>query len=127
MIKINCLFDSFYLKPIILCFIIYIILKNDIGKTTDGWGVKVERVEIKDVKLPDQMQRLMAQEPEASREAKAKVIAAEGEAKAAIALKNAADIIAKSPTALQLRYLQTLADISAEKNSTIVFPVSFSY
>jgi erythrocyte band 7 integral membrane protein len=107
MIKINCLFDSFYLKPIILCFIIYIILKNDIGKTTDGWGVKVERVEIKDVKLPNQMQRSMAQEAEASREAKAKVIAAEGEAKAAIALKNAADIIAKSATALQLRYLQT--------------------
>ena len=65
----------------------------------------------------------MAKEAEASREAKAKVVAAEGEAKAAIALKAAADIIAESPTALQLRYLQTLTNISAEKNSTIVFPV----
>ena len=69
------------------------------------------------------MQRVMAAEAEAAREARAKVIAAEGEEKASIALKSAADVISQSPTALQLRYLQTLTHIAAEKNSTIVFPV----
>jgi erythrocyte band 7 integral membrane protein len=90
---------------------------------TDPWGVKVERVEVKDVRLPVQMQRSMATEAEAAREARAKVVAAEGEQKASAALKLAADVINQSPTALQLRYLQTLTHISAEKNSTIVFPV----
>jgi erythrocyte band 7 integral membrane protein len=90
---------------------------------TDPWGVKVERVEVKDVGLPVQMQRSMATEAEAAREARAKVVAAEGEQKASAALKLAADVINQSPTALQLRYLQTLTHISAEKNSTIVFPV----
>lgn len=77
----------------------------------------------KDVRLPIQMQRAMATEAESTREARAKVIAAEGEHKAAAALKLAGDTINQSPTALQLRYLQTLVHISAEKNSTIIFPV----
>merc|ERR1712233_171527 len=86
-------------------------------------GVHVDRVEIKDVRLPQQLQRAMAAEAEATREARAKVIAAEGEQKASRALKEASDIISESPAALQLRYLQTLATISSEKNSTIVFPI----
>ncbi|CAG2118700.1 unnamed protein product [Medioppia subpectinata] len=90
---------------------------------THPWGVKVERVEIKDAHLPVQMQRAMAAEAEASREARAKVISAEGEQRASRALKEAADVISESPAALQLRYLQTLATIATEKNSTIVFPV----
>ncbi len=77
----------------------------------------------KDVRLPQSMQRSMAAEAEASREARAKVIAAEGEQKASRQLKEAADVIAESPIALQLRYLQTLTHISAEKNSTIIFPI----
>ena len=77
----------------------------------------------KDVRLPQSMQRSMAAEAEAGREARAKVIAAEGEQKASRQLKEAADVIAESPIALQLRYLQTLTHISAEKNSTIIFPV----
>lgn len=90
---------------------------------TDPWGVHVDRVEIKDVRLPQQMQRAMAAEAEATRDARAKVIASEGEQKASKALKEAADIIGQSPSALQLRYLQTLNSISAEKNSTIIFPL----
>lgn len=90
---------------------------------TDDWGVKVERVELKDVRLPVQMQRAMATEAEATREARAKVVAAEGEEKASVALKAAADTINQNPIALQLRYLQTLTHIAAEKNSTIVFPI----
>ncbi|XP_055353982.1 band 7 protein AGAP004871-like [Paramacrobiotus metropolitanus] len=94
-----------------------------LDESTEAWGIKVERVEVKDVRLPVQLQRAMAAEAEAAREARAKVIAAEGEQKAARALKEAADIIAESPGALQLRYLQTLNTISAEKNSTIIFPI----
>ncbi|XP_042335664.1 stomatin isoform X1 [Sceloporus undulatus] len=90
---------------------------------TDDWGIKVERVEIKDVKLPVQLQRAMAAEAEATREARAKVIAAEGEMNASRALKEASIVITESPAALQLRYLQTLTTIAAEKNSTIVFPL----
>ncbi|CAL8317872.1 unnamed protein product [Lota lota] len=90
---------------------------------TDDWGIKVERVEIKDVKLPLQLQRAMAAEAEASREARAKVIAAEGEMNASRALKEASLVIAESPSGLQLRYLQTLNTIAAEKNSTIIFPL----
>jgi len=75
------------------------------------------------VRLPVQMQRAMATEAEATREARAKVVAAEGEQKASVALKQAADVINQSPIALQLRYLQTLTNISAEKNSTIIFPI----
>ena len=83
----------------------------------------MERVEVKDVRVPEQLQRAMAAEAEAAREARAKVIAAEGEHKASRALRQAAEVIVDSPAALQLRYLQTLNSISAENNSTIVFPV----
>jgi erythrocyte band 7 integral membrane protein len=98
-------------------------MQNILDEATDPWGIKVERVEVKDVRLPVQMQRAMAAEAEASRDARAKVIAAEGEQKASRALKEAADVIMDSPAALQLRYLQTLSSIAAEKNSTIVFPI----
>merc|ERR1712115_217608 len=98
-------------------------LKSMIDTATDPWGIDIERVEVKDVRLPQSLQRAMAAEAEASREARAKVIAAEGEQKASKALKEASDIISASPAALQLRYLQTLATISSEKNSTIVFPI----
>ena len=80
-------------------------------------------MEVKDVRVPEQLQRAMAAEAEAAREARAKVIAAEGEHKASRALRQAAEVIVDSPAALQLRYLQTLNSISAENNSTIVFPV----
>lgn len=98
-------------------------MSNILDHSTDPWGVKVERVEIKDVSLPTQLQRAMATEAEAAREARAKVIAAEGEMKASRALKEAADTLSESPAALQLRYLQTLNSISSEKNSTIIFPL----
>ncbi|CAF1069875.1 unnamed protein product [Rotaria magnacalcarata] len=98
-------------------------MQAHLDEGTDPWGVKVERVEIKDVRLPVSMQRSMAAEAEAAREARAKIIAAEGEQKASRSLKEAADVINESPIALQLRYLQTLTHISAEKNSTIVFPI----
>ncbi|XP_046657448.1 band 7 protein AGAP004871-like isoform X4 [Daphnia pulicaria] len=98
-----------------------------LDEATESWGIKVERVEIKDVRLPVQLQRAMAAEAEASREARAKVIAAEGEFKASTALKEASMVIAQSPAALQLRYLQTLSTISAEKNSTIIFPLPIDF
>jgi len=98
-------------------------IQRVVDVATDPWGVKVERVELKDVRLPQQLQRAMAAEAEASREARAKVIAAEGEMNAARALKEASDVISESPQAIQLRYLQTLQTISAEKNSTIIFPL----
>ncbi|KAJ3606003.1 hypothetical protein NHX12_028046 [Muraenolepis orangiensis] len=86
-------------------------------------SMQVSRVEIKDVKLPMQLQRAMAAEAEATREARAKVISAEGEMNASRALKEASLVIAESPSGLQLRYLQTLSTIAAEKNSTIIFPL----
>ncbi|XP_043286389.1 band 7 protein AGAP004871 [Venturia canescens] len=98
-------------------------MQMSLDEATDSWGIKVERVEIKDVRLPVQLQRAMAAEAEAAREARAKVIAAEGEQKASRALREASEVIGDSPAALQLRYLQTLNTISAEKNSTIVFPL----
>nr|XP_023661022.1 erythrocyte band 7 integral membrane protein-like [Paramormyrops kingsleyae] len=98
-------------------------MQSNLDEATDSWGIKVERVEIKDVKLPQQLQRAMAAEAEATREARAKVIAAEGEMNASRALKEASLVIAESPSALQLRYLQTLNTIAAEKNSTIIFPL----
>ena len=98
-------------------------IQHILDVATDPWGVKVERVEIKDVRLPQMLQRAMAAEAEASREARAKVIAAEGEMNASRALKEASEIIAESPQALQLRYLQTLQSIAAERNSTIIFPL----
>jgi len=96
---------------------------GSLDSATDPWGIRVERVEVKDVRLPQQLQRAMAAEAEATRQARAKVIEAEGEQKASRALKEASDIISSSPAALQLRYLQTLSSISAEKNSTIIFPL----
>ncbi|KHJ43320.1 SPFH/Band 7/PHB domain protein [Trichuris suis] len=90
---------------------------------TEHWGIKVERVEVKDIRLPQQLTRAMAAEAEAAREARAKVVAAEGEMKASHALKEAADVLADSPVAIQLRHLQALSSIAAEQNSTIVFPV----
>lgn len=102
------------------------IMQSSLDEATDPWGVKVERVEIKDVRLPVQLQRAMAAEAEAAREARAKVIAAEGEQKASHALKEAASVIQESPSALQLRYLQTLNSIAAEHNSTIIFPMPIS-
>ncbi len=89
---------------------------------TEAWGVIVPVVEIKDIELPEGMQRAMAKQAEAEREKRAKIIAAEGEALSAQKLAEAADIIAAHPIALQLRNLQTMAEISVEKNSTIIFP-----
>uniref|UniRef100_H2ZFR6 Band 7 domain-containing protein n=1 Tax=Ciona savignyi TaxID=51511 RepID=H2ZFR6_CIOSA len=98
-------------------------MQETLDEATDPWGIKVERVEIKDVRLPVQLQRAMAAEAEAAREARAKVIAAEGEMNASRKLKEAADVMSESPNSMQLRYLQTLTSISAEKNSTIIFPL----
>jgi len=94
-----------------------------LDNATDRWGVKVERVEMKDVGLPADMQRSFAAEAEADREAKAKLISAEGEQRASRKLKEAADVMDESPATLQLRYLQTLNTISAENNHTYVFPL----
>ncbi|UYV78082.1 hypothetical protein LAZ67_16000045 [Cordylochernes scorpioides] len=92
-------------------------------EATENWGIRVERVEIKDFKLPEQLQKSMAAEAEASREARAKVIAAEGEQMASRALKEAADVIVESPAALQLRYLQTLRAMSGDGSNTVVVAV----
>jgi len=100
-------------------------IKNVIDLHTEPWGSQVTAVEIKDITLPDNMQRAMAREAEAERERRAKIVAAEGEYQAAVKLGEAADIIAQHPVALQLRTLQTMAEISIEKNSTIIFPAQF--
>jgi regulator of protease activity HflC (stomatin/prohibitin superfamily) len=98
-------------------------LQISLDTQTEPWGVKVHRVEIRDVGLPEQMQRAMARQAEAERERRAKIIAAEGELQASQKLGEAADVIASSPGALQLRQLQTMVEISAERNSTIIFPI----
>lgn len=98
-------------------------LQEILDRQTDPWGVKVSAVEVKHIDLPTEMQRALARQAEAERERRAKIIAAEGEFQAAARLKEAADIIATEPTALQLRFLQTLTEIAAEKNSTTIFPV----
>lgn len=100
-------------------------VKNVIDVHTEPWGIQVTAVEIKDVILPDNMQRAMAKEAEAERERRAKIVAAEGEFQASEKLGQAADIIANHPVALQLRTLQTMAEIATEKNSTIIFPAQF--
>ena len=92
---------------------------------TEPWGAQVTAVEIKDISLPENMQRAMAKEAEAERERRAKVVAAEGEFQSAEKLAQAADLISAHPVALQLRTLQTMAEISVEKNSTIIFPAQF--
>merc|ERR550519_1985337 len=98
-------------------------MRGLLDMATESWGIKVERVEIKDARLPVQLQRAMAAEAEAAREARAKVIAAEGEQKASRALRTAGETINDSSAALHLRYLQTLNCISTEKNQTVVFPL----
>ena len=98
-------------------------LQDVIDELTEPWGVKVTLVEIKDVDLPDQMQRAMARQAEAERIRRAKVISAEGEFQASAKLREAADVMEQSPIALQLRLLQTMAEIASERNSTLVFPV----
>src|SRR5215207_3323882 len=98
-------------------------LQQVIDHQTDAWGVKVTSVEVRDVELPQSMQRAMARQAEAEREKRAKVIHAEGEFSASQQLANAAKVIGSQPATLQLRYLQTLTEIAAEKNSTIVFPL----
>jgi regulator of protease activity HflC (stomatin/prohibitin superfamily) len=100
-------------------------IKTVIDAHTEPWGAEVTAVEIKDINLPDNMQRAMAKEAEAERERRAKIVAAEGEFQAAVKLGEAADIITAHPVALQLRTLQTMAEIATEKNSTIIFPAQF--
>ena len=102
---------------------INIQLAEILDRHTDPWGVKVAMVEVKQIDLPAEMQRAIMRQAEAERERRAKVINAEGEFQAAARLSEAAVIIAKEPTALQLRFLQTLVEVAAEKNSTTIFPV----
>jgi regulator of protease activity HflC (stomatin/prohibitin superfamily) len=98
-------------------------LQEIIDEQTDPWGVKVSIVEIKDVEIPSSMQRAMARQAEAERERRAKVIAAEGEYQASEKLEQAAVVLSRTPAAIQLRYLQTLVEVAAEKNSTTLFPI----
>ena len=98
-------------------------LQEILDQQTDPWGVKVSAVEVKHVDLPENMQRAMARQAEAEREKRAKIIHASGELEASLQLSQAANQIAKEPVALTLRYLQTLTEIAAEKNSTIIFPL----
>ena len=98
-------------------------LQRIIDEQTEPWGIKVSLVEVKDVELPQTMQRAMAKQAEAEREKRAKVIHAQGEFEASKQLAEAANIIGRQPATLQLRYLQTLTEIAVEKNSTIIFPV----
>jgi regulator of protease activity HflC (stomatin/prohibitin superfamily) len=100
-------------------------IKVILDRITEQWGVVVHLVEVKDIELPQAMQRAMARQAEAEREKRAKIIAAEGEALSAGRLADAADVISRHPIALQLRNLQVLGEIAAEKNSTIVFPAQF--
>jgi regulator of protease activity HflC (stomatin/prohibitin superfamily) len=98
-------------------------LAVSIATQTEPWGVEVDVVEIKDVEIPEQMQRAMAREAEAERERRAKVISARGELQASTELRDAAIILSESPASLQLRYLQTLLELGADQNSTVVFPI----
>ncbi len=98
-------------------------IQGILDKDTEPWGVKVSKVEVKEIDLPSEMQRAMARQAEAERERRAKIIHAEGEFQAAEKLSEAANIIAKYPATLQLRYLQTLKEVAAEHNSTTLFPI----
>ena len=98
-------------------------LQKIIDEATEPWGVKVSIVEVKDVELPQSMQRAMAKQAEAEREKRAKIVHASGEFEAAQTLQDAANLMSVNPVSIQLRYLQTLTEISVEKNSTIIFPV----
>src|SRR6476660_3853577 len=102
-------------------------LQKIIDEQTEPWGVKVSTVEIKDVEIPEQMQRAMARQAEAERERRAKIINAEGEFQAAEKLADAADIISRNPATLQLRYLQTLLEMGVNQNTTIVFPLPIEF
>ena len=102
-------------------------LQQVIDRQTEPWGVKVTTVEVKNVDLPQEMQRAIARQAEAERERRAKVINAEGEYQAAARLAEAAAVIAREPAALQLRYLQTLSEIATENNSTTIFPVPIDF
>ena len=102
-------------------------LQRIIDEQTEPWGVKVSIVEVKDVELPQSMQRAMARQAEAEREKRAKIIHAEGEFQASKQLAEAANVISREPIALQLRYLQTLGEIGTEKNTTIVFPLPIEF
>jgi regulator of protease activity HflC (stomatin/prohibitin superfamily) len=97
-------------------------LQTIIDQHTDPWGIKVSMVELKNIDLPQEMQRAMARQAEAEREKRAKIIHADGELQASVKLAEAGEIVSKNAVTLQLRYLQTLTEISAEKNSTIIFP-----
>ncbi len=98
-------------------------LQSILDEATDAWGIKISNVEVKDIDLPHEMQRAMAKQAEAERERRAKVIAAEGELQASVKLTEAAGTMAKEPITIQLRFLQTLTEMSAEKNSTVVLPI----
>ncbi|MCX7856965.1 MAG: slipin family protein [Deltaproteobacteria bacterium] len=98
-------------------------LQEILDQHTESWGIKVSNVEVKNVDLPQEMLRAIARQAEAERERRAKIIGAEGEYQAATKLAEASDILSRNPMALQLRYLQTLIEISTEKNSTIIFPI----
>lgn len=98
-------------------------LQSILDNQTDPWGIKVSNVEVKDVDLPNDMQRAMARQAEAERERRAKIIAAEGEYEASEKMRMAAQVMSKEPMALQMRYLQTLREIAVENNSTTIFPI----
>ena len=98
-------------------------IQKIVDESTDPWGIKVSAVEVKDAQLPDSMKRAMARQAEAERERRAKIIHAEGEFEASERLSEAAGAMSKEPISLQLRFLQTLTEVAAEKNSTLVFPV----
>jgi len=98
-------------------------LQTILDQHTDAWGIKVALVEVKQVDLPQEMQRAMAKQAEAEREKRAKIIHAEGEYEASEKLAQAAAVIAQEPVAIQLRYLQTLTEIGVEKNTTVIFPI----
>jgi regulator of protease activity HflC (stomatin/prohibitin superfamily) len=102
-------------------------LQSILDDQTEPWGVKVTNVEIKNVDLPIEMQRAMARQAEAERERRAKIIAAEGEMQASEKLRDASNMLSESPSALQLRYLQTLVEISSENNTTTVFPIPLEF
>jgi len=103
------------------------VLQKLLDEATDPWGIKVSAVEIKAVELAETMKRAIARQAEAERERRAKIIAAEGELQASEKLAQAADVLTKSPSSLQLRYLQTLTEIAVEKNSTIIFPLPMEF
>ena len=102
-------------------------IQSILDEATDSWGIKVSRVEVKHVDLPQEMQRAMARQAEAERERRAKIIVAEGEFQAAERIAEAAAIIGRHPEALQLRYLQTVVEIAAENNSTTLFPIPIDF